>query len=279
MKLIVHADDFGISEKVNEGILQAYLYGILTSTSIMANGRAFDDAVSIARSNPNLDVGIHLTLSEESPLLAREDIATLVGANGTFHGHAIEFSKRYLLGKIKLEHVRKELKAQVKRILKAGICASHLDSHQHLHMLPGVLDIVVELSKEYCIPGIRLPWESGLVANIRRIPLDRIVQGLALNLFCRIGSGKIERKADVFAGFLHSGKLNRNNLLTVLTNLGPNGTCEIMCHPGVEDRNSCYKHWGYHWSDELSALMDEEVWDVLQQKGVELISYRHLANL
>lgn len=279
IELIVHADDFGLSDKVNEGILQAHLNGILTSTSIMANGKAFEGAVRIARANPTLDLGIHLTLIEEAPLLNANEVPTLLTPNGKFHRHAIQFTQRYMLGNISLKDVRKELEAQIKRVIAAGISPSHLDSHQHLHMLPGILNIVAELSRKYSIPAIRFPREIGVFGQIGRIPFIRIVQAQVLNLFCRMGDGKIKRRTDSFAGFLYGGNLNKQNFLEVLNHLDSGNTCEIMCHPGLEDTDSRYKHWGYHWSDELIALIDKEISDLLHHKRIHLISYRQLVNL
>ncbi|HEY4713486.1 MAG TPA: ChbG/HpnK family deacetylase, partial [Aquirhabdus sp.] len=116
-KLIVHADDFGISEQVNDGILKAHLNGILTSTSIMATGAAFDHAVSISNSVPSLDVGIHLTLVEEKPLLEMRQISSLLDNNGRFYGHATIFTKKYLFGKIRIDEVVHELDAQIQKVL------------------------------------------------------------------------------------------------------------------------------------------------------------------
>src|SRR5213592_207307 len=148
-KVIVHGDDFGLSERINEGILQAHRHGILTSSSIMANGEAFDQAAALARSTPSLDVGVHLTLIEERPLLSAAEVSTLVNGDGRFHAHATRFGARYFSARINLEEVRRELEAQVEKVLAAGLVPSHLDSHQHVHVLSGILRIVVELSRKY----------------------------------------------------------------------------------------------------------------------------------
>lgn len=276
IKVIVHADDFGLTEKINEGILRAYIQGILTSTSIMANGQAFEHAINIARSTPTLDVGIHLTLIEERPLLNAEEIPTLVAPNGQFHPHALEFIRRYLLGRISLKEARKELESQVRKVLTAGISPSHLDSHQHVHMLPGILNIVVELSQKYGIPAIRFPREFGVFRKIRKVPFTRLAQALVLNLFCQMVKDRIGRKTDFFAGFLFGGNLNKENLLRIFGDLHHSGTYEIMCHPGLDDPDTHYKHWGYHWLDELKALLDKGIFDLVQHKGIHLISYRQL---
>jgi len=95
LKLIVNADDFGLTEKVNEGILKCFSNGILRSTSLMANGQSFEHAIGIIRSNPELDIGVHLTLVEEKPVLDAAKLPSLVGEDGHFHKHAINFTKKY----------------------------------------------------------------------------------------------------------------------------------------------------------------------------------------
>ena len=276
IKVIVHADDFGLTEKINEGIRLAHINGILTSTSIMANGRAFEEAVSIARSTPTLDVGIHLTLIEEKSLLEFKEIPTLLSSNGMFHRHAFHFVGKYMMGKLNLKEVRKELETQVKRVLTAGISPSHLDSHQHIHMLPGILSIVIELSKQYGIPSIRYPREIGLFRRIRKVPFSRVLQALVLNFFCQKARYKIERKTDFFTGFLCGGNINKENLLRILQDMQLSGTYEIMCHPGLNEPDTDYSHWGYNWADELDALLDREISEFIRHKGIRLISYRQL---
>lgn len=276
VRLIVHADDFGLTERINDGVLQAHLNGILTSTSIMPNGRAFEHAVATARLTPTLDVGIHLTLIEERPLLESGTIATLTTRDGKFHGHALGFIRRYVQGRISLTEITKELETQIQKVLAAGISPSHLDSHQHVHMLPGVLNIVVELSRQYGIPAIRFPREVGVFRQIGSAPLARLIQALALNCVCHLGRDRIGCRTDFFAGFLFGGNLNKENLLKILTALHYDGTYEIVCHPGLDDPGTQYGHWGYHWLDELNALLDADIADFLQQRRIELISYRQL---
>lgn len=279
-KLIVHADDFGLSEKVNEGILRAHTRGILTSTSLMATGAAFDHAIGIWQTTPTLDVGIHLTLVEEKPLLEAEIVPSLVDGKGRFYDHAKEFAKRYLTGRIRIQEVQRELEAQIRKVLSSGINVSHLDSHQHLHMLPKILNIVVKLAQKYGIPAIRIPseklhfnmlWKSGSIT--------RVMQSLVLKILCKMGDCADLLGTDYFFGFLFSGNLNKENLRKVLQHLPSNGTCEIMCHPGSDDPHSRYSHWGYHWLDELNALLDPEISDFLRYKRIKLISYRQLAIL
>ena len=279
LKLIVHADDFGISERINEGILQAYLHGVLTSTSIMASGAAFEHAISMYESTPTLDVGVHLTLVEEQPALDAEIVQSLVDRDGKLHPHASIFTSKYLTGRINLGDVQRELEAQIKKVISYGVSVTHLDSHQHLHMLPRIRRITVELAKKYDIPAIRFPRERVRIAMLKQHgSISRVLQLFVLNLFCHLGRNAIRLRTDHFVGFFYGGNLHKDNLQKVLEHLPPSGVCELGCHPGLDDLNTRYSHWGYCWEDELKALMDPEVSDWLQRKGIQLISYRQFAD-
>ena len=219
-RLIVHGDDFGLSHKVNQGILRAHCDGILTSTSVLANGAAFEEAMALSREVPTLDLGIHLTLTEEWPVLPRDAIASLVDTQGRFYNHAMTFIKRYISGQISVEEIRRELDAQVRKVLSHGVPVSHLDGHQHIHMLPAIRRITIELAKEYAIPAVRLPRErlQAYMFVEKRFCL-RLLPLLALNVLCVLGTNLEVLRADHFVGFLFGGRLNRKNMKTVLEHL------------------------------------------------------------
>jgi hopanoid biosynthesis associated protein HpnK len=277
-QLIVHADDFGLSEKVNEGILQAHTRGILTSTSLMATGAAFDHAISIWQSNPTLDVGIHLTLVEEAPVVLAKHVPSLVKSKHQFHQNAVEFIKQYLKGKIRLQEVQLELEAQILKVINRGIRLSHIDSHQHIHMLPKIHEITVGLAKKFGIPAVRLTRETLHLGMLKEKGLfSRLFPLLVLNRFSRFPGDSDVARTDHFFGFFFSGVLNKTNLMKVLDHLPPSGICELMCHPGLDDPHSSYSHGKYLWQDELQALLDKELPIILLKKGITLISYRDLA--
>jgi hopanoid biosynthesis associated protein HpnK len=276
-KLVVNADDFGLSEKINDAILYAHKNGILTSTSIMANGKAFQHAVAKYMSSPTIDIGIHLTLVGEEPVLDPLTIPDLVTSKGMFYQHAKNFILKYLLGRIDERQIYKELEAQVVKVLDSGIAVSHIDSHQHLHMLPKILRAVISISKKYGIRFIRFPNEkinSSMLHELSHMP--RLMQMLVLSSFCRIGRRLNFARTDRFFGFLYSGRLNRFNLISILYQLPITGVSEIMCHPGFEDSNSSYAHWDYHWQDELNALVDPNIKEFIVKNEIELISFRQL---
>ncbi len=277
VKLIVHADDFGLTQKVNQGIKRAHTKGILTSTSIISNGEAFDDAVEIYRDLPSLDLGVHLTLVEERPFVPPETIPSLVDDQGRFHCNAAEFTRKYFLRKITMNEVEVELDGQIKKTLDHGLRISHLDSHQHLHMLPKILDITVRLARKYHIPYIRYPRETTQKWMLKQgISLTRYVQAKMLNGFCRMAKDLEGMRTDHFMGFLFSGKLDKQKLVLMLEHLPSQGVCELMCHPGMDDPDSKYAYWGYQCAQETAALADPEVSALSQYKNIKLLTFNDL---
>lgn len=278
-KLIVHADDFGLSEKINEGIIEAHRNGIVTSASIIANGVAFEQAAELCHATPTLDVGVHLTLVEEKPLSDKRDIPSLVDKSGCFYHHATVFIRRYLLSHISLDEVRCELDLQVRKVLASGLKVSHLDGHQHIHMLPAISRIVYQLASKYNIPAVRYPRERLKNYMFReKGSFSKILKLLVLNTFCAFSDGKDSRHPDHFVGVFYAGRLDKRNLQRVIENLPTEGICELVCHPGLHDPRGKYQHWQYRWQNEVDALTDRKIKDLLRRNGIELISYQELTN-
>jgi hopanoid biosynthesis associated protein HpnK len=282
-RLIVQADDFGLSEAVNRAVIAAHENGIVTATSLMAGGEAFEHAVALAKECPTLDVGVHLTLTEQQPVAAAGTVRSLVGADGRFAPHAVQFAKRYLRGEIALAEVRTELDAQIRRVLDHGLVPSHLDGHQHVHVLPGIARIVAELARTYGIRAVRYPAErlrgymlrdlAGLkdLAGAKRVFEQLVVGGLSF-----LSPLRALRRADRFVGFYFGGRLDERNLRTVLEHLPARRTIELMCHPGLDDPASRYGHWHYAWAAETAALSSPRIREMLEARGVRLIGYREL---
>jgi chitin disaccharide deacetylase len=277
-RLIVNADDLGLSEAVNQGILKAHQDGIVTSTSLMPTGAAFEHAIEVLRFAPALDTGIHLTLTGEAPVSAPGEVPSLLAEDGRLHDHAVTFAKRYLTGTIRLDEVDKELDAQIRKVRDRGIEVTHLDGHQHIHMLPAIRARVGVLAERYAIPAIRYPAERVARYMLRgRASVSRLLQLLSLNAFCAAASTTDMVAPERFFGFFFGGNLTEENLLQVLSVLPPAGTCELMCHPGGHDSSGRYTHWNYHWAEELHALTSPKVMDYIATAGIELIPYSALA--
>lgn len=275
VRLIVHADDFGIAEAVNRGIVEAHEHGIVTSTSIMATGAAFAHAVALAKRHPTLDLGVHLTLTEERPLLAAAAAASLMGADGRFPPHVSQLAGLQLRGKISLAAVRAELDAQVRKVLDAGLAVSHLDGHQHVHVLPGVAAIVAELAARYGIAAVRYPAERVRAYMLRRLGrVRRLAEQLALGCVAALSPLRALRRSDEFVGFFFGGRLNEANLATVLAGLPKTGTVELMCHPGADDMRPVNDEWQYAWAAERAALVSPSIRELVAARGMQLISYR-----
>jgi chitin disaccharide deacetylase len=277
LRLIVNADDFGIAEAVNRGIVEAHDRGIVTSTSLMAGGTAFAHAVELARSRPRLDIGVHLTLTELEPLVVGPGAATLLGADGRFLPHVTQLAARAVRGGLDADAVRAELEAQIRRVLDAGLAVSHLDGHQHAHVLPGVAPVVAELAARFGIAAVRHPAERVRGYMLRRWRgARRLAEQVALACVAAASPLRHLKHADEFAGFFFGGQLDESNLAVILASLPRRGTAEIMCHPGADDMRSAGGAWQYSWAAERAALVSPRIRALLEAQGTQLMSYREL---
>lgn len=267
--LVVNADDFGLSEQINYGIESAFARGILRSASIMPNGKAFEDAVRIAAATPGMSVGIHLSLVGEQCAARTDDVRGLADARGRLPKHARDFLLRWTLRRFDARQIRAEVAAQISRVLEAGIKPTHLDSHQHLHLLPPILTIVLESVKSAGIPVVRLSDDRSQGGGLRREILAR----LSRRALPRLRAAGI-RSADHFWGLAHSGCMNETNLRRVLERL-KDGVNEIMCHPGFSDPTTRARYpWRYHWDDETAALTSAEIRAYVQDHDIRLANFR-----
>lgn len=259
------ADDLGLAEPVNDGIVFLLKNNHINSASIMANGRAFDDAVSKLKALTSFDgganrIGIHFVLVEEKPVLDPRAVSSLVTSHGLlFRNHRIFFVK-YLLGLIKKSDIERELEAQIQKCFAAGVKLSFINTHQHLHLLPGILKIVIRLAKKYGVGYIRVvnePFRGVEVGWARKLQL-RVLNWLSA--WARV---ELKRHGlacnDVFIGFLHAGNLNRQDvgLAIDIARRYPDQQVELGAHPGyeTEELRRNYAHWGgYHWQNELEIL-------------------------
>ena len=279
-RLIVNADDFGLHAAVNQGILAAHSEGIVSSASLMAGGAAFDDAVRIAKHCPELGVGVHLTLVGARPVLPAAEVPSLVVENGDFYGSYPVFLKRFLSGKIRLAEVERELAAQLEKIRLAGILPSHFDSHQHLHVLPGIGGIVLDLARRFSIRAIRVPAEPVCFIGATPAAVGRLIGrgGLTVlaNFFRQQASAAGIRITDHFFGMLAGGQLTEAALLAILQQL-PAGDTEVMTHPGLADPSLAALYpWGYQWDAERQASCAATVRQLIADRQIHLISFREL---
>ena len=183
-RLIVSGDDFGLAESINQGIIDAYRDGILTSASITVPGDAFEDAVERSRDNPGLGIGLHLTLTQENPLLPAERVPSLVAPDGRMPQNPHIFVRKYLAGRINPSDVERGLRAQCEKALAVGLSLTHFDSHGHIHMWPPIFNMTIRLAQEYRLPSIRYPRELIKARHVAVSGRRRLVIQGFLNTLC-----------------------------------------------------------------------------------------------
>ena len=271
---VVNADDFGLSTCINEGISVAYQQGILRSASLMPNGEAFSDAVDRIRQLPGLGVGVHLSLVGEGPIAPINSLRGLA-KQGKLPNSYVDFTRGYLLRTFTLAEIRREMRAQIDRVLNAGIQPTHLDSHQHIHVLPGILDVTLDLAQDYKINVVRVPDDRAALFGLPRS--WRSMQLAALVLLSALARKKIGKKklksAGVFHGLAVSGRLDTESLAAILSRL-QEGVHEIMCHPGVETAALRQRYaWGYAWETEMAALRSSAVKQIVERRGIRLRNF------
>jgi hopanoid biosynthesis associated protein HpnK len=280
-QLIVNADDFGYTAGINRAIVDAHSTGIVTSTSLMANGAAFEDAVEQARRTPGLDIGCHLNLVEGAPILARAKIPHLVDSSGKFY-NLVELGLRVVSGQVPMAEIESEFTAQVEKIVRAGIQPSHVDTHQHTHMHPKVAGVLARVARSYgitwvrrlsenCTPPLREgAWRRRMVAAAYTLfvaSLERRMAGLGL------------RTPDAFTGFVLTGKLTLPVLQATFAEL-PEGVTELMCHPGYYDQDLQNSPTLLKRKREIEQkAVADAIWrEWLPERGILLTSFRALAS-
>jgi predicted glycoside hydrolase/deacetylase ChbG (UPF0249 family) len=274
-KLLVNADDLGLSSAINKGIIQSHLTGIVTSTSIVASGTAFTEGVQLAKECPTLGVGVHLTLVEENSVAEPDAIPTLA-PNGVLPHSYGDLMKKVLTARISLSEIEREFRAQIEKCLRSGIKLSHVDSHQHTHALPLIFPIALRLANDYAIPGIRIPraWP-----RFRDLSANRSFGKCALCVLAHT-DGLLFHRGDCkstkgFVGLFESGALNEIALLSILDNLAE-GTTELVCHPGCADPSPRYASWNKRRQLELASLTSDSARAAIRRNNIQLINYSQL---
>ncbi len=258
--LIPNADDFGYTRDVNEGIIHAHRHGILTATTLMATGAAFDHAVALARENPKLDVGVHLVM---------------VGSEG-FPPTVAQLIQQMARRRI---HIYDQLAAQVRKVQSAGIQPTHLDTHKHTHLLPPVLNAVARIASEFQIPWVRRPFDLPLHGG--GVPWQRKAVSKTLG-FARAGFQRALarrgcRTTDHFAGFQLTGHYDAAELARLIRHL-PDGVTEFMCHPGfcTQELMAARTRLKQSRRRELDALTSAEVRQAIEESNVTLARYAEI---
>ncbi len=288
--LIVNADDLGWTEGVNRGIAEAHRNGIVTSASLLANGAAFASGVEMAKATPGLGIGVHLNLSDGQPVAPREAVRSLVNERGEMEGRTETLLLRLARRSMALEEVESEWEAQIQKVRDAGIAPTHVDGHRHVQMLPGLFEIALRLAKKHGIPAVRIAHEeSSLRAALSSgenqkgaVVIKQGVQARGLKMLAPDAHEKAERAgiatADYFCGIAQTGEMTRDGVLRLLAIL-PEGTTELMCHPGYADEELAKSATRLQNSRkrELDILTGTEVRNLVASQGIRLIDYGFVA--
>lgn len=289
-RLIINADDFGLTAGVNRAIVEAHERGVVTSATLMANGQAFAEAVDLAQSQPRLSVGCHIVLVDGAPVLGKTQVHSLVRDGGAtagaprFREGIAKFAALAWLGRLQADEIEAEATAQIRKLQSAGIAVTHLDSHKHTHLFPQVLRPLLRAAKVCGVRAIRNPFErprgSQLAARPGLWPRwteVRILRSLARQ-FRQAAQAAGIITPDGTIAIVATGSLDDRLLRLMVGNL-PDGTWELVCHPGYHDADLQRVHTRLRESreQELRILTSQATRDLLAANQVEVISYRDLA--
>jgi predicted glycoside hydrolase/deacetylase ChbG (UPF0249 family) len=243
-RLILNADDFGLTHGINRAIAELHAAGALSSATLMAAGPAFDDAVEVARAHPALGVGCHIVLTDGTPVSPPGSISTLLGPDRkNFRPSLLDFLQALFLNRINEEEVAREALAQIEKLQRAGIHPTHLDTHKHTHLFPSIARPLLQVAERCGIRAIRNPfepsWSLALDHGSRKRRLAVRLIGLLRTRFeahAQLRDGRV-LTTDGTVAISATGQLDSTTLAHILRALPPTGTYELCCHPGYNDRD------------------------------------------
>jgi hopanoid biosynthesis associated protein HpnK len=281
-RLIINADDFGLTSGVNRGILESHQNGVVTSSTLMACGARFDDAAALAAQAPKLSVGCHVVLVDGSPILSGAQVSSLAVTSSAprFRESLISFACLAAAGRLDQEQVEKEVTAQIRKLQSAGIAVSHLDSHKHTHMFPVVLRGMLRAAQNCGVRAIRNPFEPLVFAKVgswkRQFQLS-ILQRYRASFRSELAKAGMVTP-DGCIGIAVTGGLTLAAFQSLIERL-PQGTWEFVSHPGYTDMElgEIKTRLRASREKELAILTSEVARESLRRERIELISYRDLA--
>ncbi len=278
--LIVNADDFGLTPGVNRAVIEAHTNGILTSATLMANMPAFNEAVRLAKENPTLGVGLHFNITQGLPVANASTVGSLLNERGEFFGTSTALLRRWLTGKLRIQEIEIELRAQIEKVHQAGLRLTHIDSHKHSHALPPVCEAIINTIGDYGIKAVRLPRERWRFPrhNLSAKLITQSFSAFCLSQLCRVSASKFSnRTANAFFGVSQTGFWSKRWLLELIGSL-PEGVSELMSHPGYDDAelSQIKTRLLKSRANELALLTDVEVKEAVRRSQVRLINYAQL---
>jgi chitin disaccharide deacetylase len=277
--LIVSADDFGSFKSINRGIIKTFKDGIVTSIQLMPAAREFADALALASIAGIKEVGEHLCLTDATPVTEIGLIPTLVAHNGRLPKGCVRVALGLASKKINLLEIRLELKNQLERIKNSGLRITSLSGHEHVHLLPDILNIFVELAKEYKIPAIRYPRREKLSGFIT---IKKFYKICVLGYFEKKNSVVLRNSGlfytDNILGLLDSGNLKEGTLLRLLKSLGQ-GCAELVAHPGfLSPEVKKESVFNRNCEKELAALTSDRIKQLVSDLNIKLITFEEFCS-
>ncbi|MGA2029182.1 MAG: hopanoid biosynthesis-associated protein HpnK [Verrucomicrobiota bacterium] len=269
-RLIVNTDDFGLSPSVNEAVIRAHREGILTSASLMVNESGFEEAVKLAKENPKLGVGLHLTLLQGHSALPPEKIPSLVNSRGEFSNCPVGVGMKYFFNRNLREQLRAEIHAQFEKFHATDLPLDHVNGHLHLHLHPAIFKILMEDAEKFQIRHLRLTRDC--LARSRRMTqgkfFTRVTHATIFEMLSRrarkILDAKKIRHAQITFGLLQDSRVDEDYILKLLPELPP-GDSELYSHPSLDE-----------FKNEFDALVSPHVKEQIKKLGIELIRYQDL---
>jgi hopanoid biosynthesis associated protein HpnK len=277
-RLILNADDFGLTAGVNRAVAELHRAGALTSATLMARADATDEAIAIARATPTLGVGCHVVLVDGEPVLPAQALPMLVDqCTGRFQPTSGAFVQRLFTGRIRSAEIEAETAAQIALLQSGGVALTHIDTHKHVHLFPAVLRPVLRAARAAGIRAVRNPFEPAWSRRATpHAPWLRRAEVSLLRLwepaFRRIVAEEGFTTTDGALGVLATGTLDAATLAALLSNL-PAGTWELVTHPGYNDTDLAQAHTRLLASREIERLALSAI-DV----NMELISFSRLGS-
>jgi predicted glycoside hydrolase/deacetylase ChbG (UPF0249 family) len=271
--LIVNADDYGLTRAVSEGILRGHRAGVVTSTSVLALAPGFAPTAGWLRDVDGIGVGAHLAaVGEDPPLLTASEIPTLVDRRGRLPISWRRLLPRLAARRIDPADIGREFSAQLAAIRGAGLTVDHLDTHQHLHLWPGIREAVLDLARREGVGAVRVTRSAA--RGITGTDVRRLSGRLARD----VAEAGLAAPADA-AGLDEAGNLDEETAIAALDRLASSHApaVELSAHPGGRHDDERHRYrWGYRWGDELDALCAPRVRDAVARHGFRLGTYRDL---
>lgn len=261
-QLIVTADDFGLDASVNEAVEKAWREGILTAAGLMVGGPAASDAIDRARRMDGLGIGLHLVLTDGSPVSPLTQVNLLTDARGRFLDNMVFAGVRFFAVPSVRRQLANEIRAQFETFKRTGFSLDHVSAHKHFHLHPTVLRLMIDIGRDYGLKAIRFPFEAN--GSRALLPWLQLMRN-------RLDKARIGHN-DRIAGLSDTGKMDESKMFESITRLR-GGVTEIYCHPAsrhaITEAMADYRH-----REEFAALLSPRLRAAIKDNGIEMITFR-----